>query len=207
MFYTPPTSPSAFCSSSPFKTPPRVPSPGHWDGEMTREVYLKSDSDFDNPDGALSSLLLSGCSKPRDVFIFPSRHIPTSERDKHVLKIAAKLNNLKSPNKAEKSRTVLNKVANWPQTEIKKIKVIDLQWAKNLDAAVEHLLSSSLERGFENTIDLSNSQTGPRVPILPTIYDTHTPEDSLRIERYLKLCKFAILINSQTYNFEFTIFS
>ena len=65
MFYTPPTSPSALCSSSPFKPPPRVPSPGHWDGEMTREVYLKSDSDFDNPDGALSSLLLSGCSKPR----------------------------------------------------------------------------------------------------------------------------------------------
>ena len=31
-----------------------------WDDSSKREFYLKSDSDFDNPNGAMSSLIVSG---------------------------------------------------------------------------------------------------------------------------------------------------
>ena len=198
-FYTPPTSPSALYSHSPFKTPPNSPqhhssSPMHgWDDSSKREVDLKCDSDFNNPNGAMSSLIVSGNSRPRDVFVFPSKQLPASERDMHVVKFTAKLNNIKSPNKVEKAKAILSRVATVPQCETEKIKIVDHQWAKNLGTVVDNLPSSSLDRGFEKTVELTDSQSGPRVAKLSTIYDTHTAEDSLRIERYLKLCKLLLL--------------
>ena len=200
IFFTPPTSPSVPHNQSPFKTPPTSPSPQHrasspvhsWEDVTKREVYLKCESDFSNPNGAMSSLLLSGSSKARDVFLFPSKQLTSSERDKHTVKFTAKLNHLRSPNKDEKAKAVLSRVALMPQCESEKIKVVDQQWAKNLQAAVQHLPLSSLDRGFDNSVQLTDSQRGPRVPKLSTIYETHTPENSLRIERYLKLCKLRI---------------
>ena len=76
-----------------------------------------------------------------------------------------------------------------PPCPTEKVKILDQQWLKNLDAAVENLPVTSLDRGFEKSIKLTESQKGPRVSKLSTIYDTHSPEDSLRIERYLHLCK------------------
>ena len=71
-FFTPPTSPSVPYDQSPFKTPPTSPTPVHsWDDVTKREVYLKCESDFSNPNGAMSSVLLSGSSKPCDVYSFP----------------------------------------------------------------------------------------------------------------------------------------
>jgi hypothetical protein len=89
IFFTPPTSPSVPHNQSPFKTPPTSPSPQHrasspvhsWEDVTKREVYLKCESDFSNPNGAMSSLLLSGSSKARDVFLFPSKQLTSSERD------------------------------------------------------------------------------------------------------------------------------
>ena len=186
-FQTPPTSPSAFLKPS-NQSPPSSPKI-RWSDFSHREVYLKSDDDFENPVGGISSLMLSGSAKPRDVFIFPCKQISASERDKHVIKITAKLNNVKSPNKEEKVKSVLSRMANLPHSESEKVKVLDQQWLKNLDSAVQNLPESSLEIGFNKPIVLTASQKGPRVPKLQSIYDTHTPENSLRMERYLHLCK------------------
>ena len=61
------------------------------------------------------------------------------------------------------------------------MKIIDTQWVKNLSESVENLPASSLSKGFEKPLQLTDSQKGPRVSKLSTIYDTHSPEDSLRI--------------------------
>ena len=46
-----------------------------WDDSTKREVYLKSDSDFNNPNGFMSSLIVSGSFKECDVVVFPSKQL------------------------------------------------------------------------------------------------------------------------------------
>ena len=67
----------------------------------------------------MSSLIVSGSSEARDVFVFPSKQLTTSERDMHVVKFTAKLNNLKSLNIVEKAKAILTRVATEPQCENK----------------------------------------------------------------------------------------
>ena len=167
-FQTPPASPSAFCEFVGQNTPPHQPSPPftpsspvhRWGESSRREVYLKSDRDFENPDGAISSLILSGSSKARDVFVFPSKKLSTYERDKHLIKITAKLNQIKSPNKEDKTKTILSRLAFLPPCETEKVKILDQQWVKNLDAAVENLPVTSLDRGFDKSIQHTESLKG-----------------------------------------------
>ena len=107
---------------------------------------LKCDKDFENLDGGISSLILSGSSKARDVFVFPSRQLPARERENHTIKITARLNNLKSPNEEEKAKTLLSRMS--PDCESEKVQVLDHKWLKNLEGAVENLPESIQETGF-----------------------------------------------------------
>ena len=99
----------------------------------------------------MSSLIISGSYKARDVFVFPTKKLSTKEKDKHILKITSKLNNLKSPKKDEKAKAVLSRLAHLP-CETEKVRIIDTHWVKNLSESVENLPGSSLDKDFEKPL-------------------------------------------------------
>ena len=79
-----PPHPVPFYNVSPFKPPPNSHSPQHdfhplcihgWDDSTKREVYLKSDSDFNNPNGFMYSLVVFGSFEACDVVVFPSKQL------------------------------------------------------------------------------------------------------------------------------------